>query len=35
MNYLPDLPGGLSFTMKSMEMVGSEIFWNGIASALR
>ena len=31
--YLPSSPAsGLSFTMKSMEMVGSEIFWNGMAS---
>ena len=30
---LPSWPAsGLSFTMKFMEIVGSEIFWNGIAS---
>jgi hypothetical protein len=31
--YLPSCPArGLSFTRKFMEMVGSEIFWNGIGS---
>ena len=31
--YFPSWPAnGLSFTMKYMAMVGSEIFWNGIAS---
>ena len=30
---LPSCPArGLSFTMKFMESVGSEIFWNGIAT---
>ena len=31
--YFPSCPArGLSFTMKCMAMVGSEIFWNGMAS---
>ncbi len=33
--YLPSLPAsGLSFTMKFMEIVGSEIFWNGMETGL-
>ena len=32
MTYFPSCPAsGLSFTMNCMEMVGSEIFWKGIA----
>ena len=32
--YLPSCPArGLSFAINCMEIVGSEIFWNGIASA--
>ncbi len=31
--YFPSWPArGLSFTIKSMAMVGSDIFWNGMAS---
>jgi len=33
--YLPSCPArGLSFTRKFMEIVGSEIFWNGMDSGL-